>query len=120
MLPPPEMPVERNRDAIFITVVGMHPMDEISGKDQHLARLGLDDDLLGSDRRFDNPAARQGPVRRQEFDRAALPFIGLRYADVIDAGPKAADMVVRGLIACLLYTSPSPRDLSTSRMPSSA
>ena len=25
-----------------------------------------------------------------------------------------------GLIACLLYTSPSPRDLSTSRMPSSA
>ena len=26
----------------------------------------------------------------------------------------------RGLIRCLLYTSPSPRDLSTSRMPSSA
>ena len=26
----------------------------------------------------------------------------------------------RGFIACLLYTSPSPRDLSTSRMPSSA
>ena len=26
----------------------------------------------------------------------------------------------RGLICCLLYTSPSPRDLSTSRMPSSA
>ena len=25
-----------------------------------------------------------------------------------------------GLITCLLYTSPSPRDLSTSRMPSSA
>ena len=25
-----------------------------------------------------------------------------------------------GLLICLLYTSPSPRDLSTSRMPSSA
>ena len=25
-----------------------------------------------------------------------------------------------GRVACLLYTSPSPRDLSTSRMPSSA
>ena len=25
-----------------------------------------------------------------------------------------------GLVVCLLYTSPSPRDLSTSRMPSSA
>ena len=27
---------------------------------------------------------------------------------------------VRGYNTCLLYTSPSPRDLSTSRMPSSA
>ena len=27
---------------------------------------------------------------------------------------------LRGLYICLLYTSPSPRDLSTSRMPSSA
>ena len=27
---------------------------------------------------------------------------------------------VEGQISCLLYTSPSPRDLSTSRMPSSA
>ena len=25
-----------------------------------------------------------------------------------------------GVVCCLLYTSPSPRDLSTSRMPSSA
>ena len=38
---------------------------------------------------------------------------------------KAIDWVRQGfgskmLIACLLYTSPSPRDLSTSRMPSSA
>ena len=31
----------------------------------------------------------------------------------------AAGQAVEG-IACLLYTSPSPRDLSTSRMPSSA
>ena len=27
---------------------------------------------------------------------------------------------MHGALACLLYTSPSPRDLSTSRMPSSA
>jgi len=27
---------------------------------------------------------------------------------------------VEWIVACLLYTSPSPRDLSTSRMPSSA
>ena len=31
-----------------------------------------------------------------------------------------ASGTVQGSIHCLLYTSPSPRDLSTSRMPSSA
>ena len=30
------------------------------------------------------------------------------------------EMALRTVIPCLLYTSPSPRDLSTSRMPSSA
>ena len=30
------------------------------------------------------------------------------------------DVVIIGCETCLLYTSPSPRDLSTSRMPSSA
>ena len=33
---------------------------------------------------------------------------------------KAVPEVVHRYFACLLYTSPSPRDLSTSRMPSSA
>ena len=33
---------------------------------------------------------------------------------------KVAHLVEVTEIACLLYTSPSPRDLSTSRMPSSA
>ena len=37
-------------------------------------------------------------------------------------GPVAAYLAIDEIIrvACLLYTSPSPRDLSTSRMPSSA
>ena len=35
-------------------------------------------------------------------------------------GPKFAILSVGLIIGCLLYTSPSPRDLSTSRMPSSA
>ena len=45
--------------------------------------------------------------------RLALPTVG----------PDRADLMMSGcaiLQACLLYTSPSPRDLSTSRMPSSA
>ena len=43
------------------------------------------------------------------------------YAEAIDGALEDAstDQLQRAL-ACLLYTSPSPRDLSTSRMPSSA
>ena len=33
---------------------------------------------------------------------------------------RAVPAIYDGLKPCLLYTSPSPRDLSTSRMPSSA
>ena len=33
---------------------------------------------------------------------------------------EAGDRAVELMKGCLLYTSPSPRDLSTSRMPSSA
>ena len=35
-------------------------------------------------------------------------------------GGVAKGQIIREIDACLLYTSPSPRDLSTSRMPSSA
>ena len=46
--------------------------------------------------------------------------------DIIDYAVKAKDGKIEladlqgGVFTCLLYTSPSPRDLSTSRMPSSA
>ena len=36
----------------------------------------------------------------------------------VDIDPRRHKLMINGL--CLLYTSPSPRDLSTSRMPSSA
>ena len=39
--------------------------------------------------------------------------------DVVN-GTIERDEVIKEEIFCLLYTSPSPRDLSTSRMPSSA
>ena len=38
----------------------------------------------------------------------------------IDAMSKGGNAIDGAITACLLYTSPSPRDLSTSRMPSSA
>ena len=47
---------------------------------------------------------------------------GLGYGCASALAKAGADLVMcaRGAQACLLYTSPSPRDLSTSRMPSSA
>ena len=49
---------------------------------------------------------------------------GLEVLSVADASAKADWIMVllpdETQKACLLYTSPSPRDLSTSRMPSSA
>ena len=47
----------------------------------------------------------------------------LGYEFIRDNGGHSAPLYYRGFtksLCCLLYTSPSPRDLSTSRMPSSA
>ena len=43
-----------------------------------------------------------------------------RYQAVRNAAGTISTTVFNNLLGCLLYTSPSPRDLSTSRMPSSA
>ena len=44
-----------------------------------------------------------------------------RGVNILDLGDDPASLVTAGLInACLLYTSPSPRDNRVSRMPSSA
>ena len=43
--------------------------------------------------------------------------LGVEVRAIDEAG---ADMIHIDVMDCLLYTSPSPRDLSTSRMPSSA
>ena len=54
------------------------------------------------------------------IERAAEAFIGTPTA-VTGAGRTDSGVHATGQVAhCLLYTSPSPRDLSTSRMPSSA
>jgi len=47
------------------------------------------------------------------------------HVETASTGEEALEIVQKGLrpdlvLICLLYTSPSPRDLSTSRMPSSA
>ena len=49
--------------------------------------------------------------------RNAIPYVVKPDAIVPGVASYYASTIVNG---CLLYTSPSPRDLSTSRMPSSA
>ena len=53
-----------------------------------------------------------------------IVVVGSQWGDegkgkIVDWLSEQADVVIR-FQGCLLYTSPSPRDLSTSRMPSSA
>ena len=54
------------------------------------------------------------------FDKAK-DAISDHQDDIKNQASQHSDQVEQGIDkACLLYTSPSPRDLSTSRMPSSA
>ena len=48
-----------------------------------------------------------------------LPMLGIEVEENDDAGTLTLENVVVGKV-CLLYTSPSPRDVEESRMPSSA
>ena len=67
--------------------------------------------VLGYHRRF----ARMGWLARGAMREAARAMME-RY----DVRPRAPSLRSGNFSGCLLYTSPSPRDLSTSRMPSSA
>ena len=51
---------------------------------------------------------------------AAVETAAAAGADAIEIGIPFSDPVMDGPVICLLYTSPSPRDLTTSRMRSSA
>ena len=112
----------------------------------HGARLHLFSFDAGD--KDDPECPQQEEVYRDEIDKNSEAFAGLAYVDGVPvrylaptakealavAADKAAEtgcevVKVAGQIkqassarlkACLLYTSPSPRDLSTSRMPSSA
>ena len=59
----------------------------------------------------------EGNVRPQEPDHATCDFA--KSAQIFK---KVRDLVAKNAtyVTCLLYTSPSPRDVCSSRMPSSA
>ena len=70
---------------------------------------------------------RFSPLIEDEYERSRLGSWGaliLISAMKVDGAGTLLDKenqdIIDWLLSCLLYTSPSPRDLSTSRMPSSA
>ena len=67
-----------------------------------------DGSILGVYCHYDGYPEYNGRMLRDHFDTAA------KVDKLIDGGDMSCTWT------CLLYTSPSPRDLSTSRMPSSA
>ena len=61
-------------------------------------------------------------IAQIETDKVTIDVRAPAAGTVVDVLVKEGDSVTvgQGVCTCLLYTSPSPRDLSTSRMPSSA
>ena len=60
-----------------------------------------------------------GVFAREILDSSGSGF-GIEAFDVALGAGLVGGLYINGCYVCLLYTSPSPRDLSTSRMPSSA
>ena len=56
-------------------------------------------------------------IEFQDFLAKMKEGFGENFMDLVNEGKVKLQEIQK---ACLLYTSPSPRDLSTSRMPSSA
>ena len=76
-------------------------------------------------------APKQRRITKQQIENATYKDVKLLEKFVSDRGKIRSSLitgitkqeqakVARLIKVCLLYTSPSPRDLSTSRMPSSA
>ena len=76
------------------------------------------------DRMVERLGGTADPKRRYEYvlwlAKKLAPMPAEEQTDDIKVRGCVSQVFVRGALDCLLYTSPSPRDLSTSRMPSSA
>ena len=85
----------------------------------------------------ENTAAKVAKLARIEVESSDLKALAKEFNDILGFIEQLNEVDVEGIepmtsvtpqklirrsdnVTCLLYTSPSPRDLSTSRMPSSA
>ena len=60
-------------------------------------------------------------INPPSFDNLSIKIsVGLLFLILLFISPDSNNRLLLSISTCLLYTSPSPRDLSSSRMPSSA
>ena len=86
-------------------------LDQLNQKEHHLYQIDVqkDEDVI-------NGFAKIG----EEVGNIDGVYHSIAFANMEDLRGRFSETSREGFLLCLLYTSPSPRDLSTSRMPSSA
>ena len=104
--------LEQNRDVLDGADCSSVRSPSLSGRDGHVSRLMMArlNRVIGDTTKHDASSSSSRPrVNFYEAREEEDPFPDQSLIDPVDENQH-----------CLLYTSPSPRDLSTSRMPSSA
>ena len=113
-----------NRGANALLSPEDYPLDELSCRILTLGYLLLLDGMDEDDPEYGTRAARVLAGCRERGILTAVDVVSEdsdRFARIVTPALAHVDyLVINEIEACLLYTSPSPRDLSTSRMPSSA
>ena len=97
-----------------------HEPSFIMAKDDVNSTCSLILDVSGDAPLMVGHEKRDGYVHVEPTDQAALMRAVFDLSDMVGEFEKPIYVDYDANICCLLYTSPSPRDLSTSRMPSSA
>ena len=111
---PIETPLPGFKPSKPVVFCGLFPVDssEYQRLKDGLGKLKLNDSALHFE-----PETSQELCRPSDHSRGSIG--GLKQAKTNPAATASANLLYHASV-CLLYTSPSPRDLSTSRMPSSA
>ena len=95
-------------------------IDTLDEKIEHLEKIGIDHLIIHPfDKKFSLLSADQF-IKEYLVEKLKLKHIIIGYDHRFGKGREASVSDLKEYSICLLYTSPSPRDATTSRMPSSA
>ena len=117
-------PDKRNRRVHFDT-----DLDDIMDKRDMIKGMPDRKKPVKSRKRQDTPVftmtrGSQEPIKQRTRHQGSQKINNIMTRETIvkdiESNKHKLSGMMRKLLGCLLYTSPSPRDLSTSRMPSSA